>query len=93
VRPLAAVVIVLLALGATMNSAAASCGDYLYRNGVPVSGHASMTADGSELAMAAESSQPSDHKPCSGPLCKSGPGAPASPLAQIKIKVSSEPPL
>jgi hypothetical protein len=73
----------------TVGTTEASCGDYLYRNGRPVTGHSLMN---SESEMSPERSQvPSvPERRCLGPLCSSVPVFPTSPSPAVKLKPMSE---
>lgn len=64
----------------------ASCGDYLFRNGKPVSGH-SITKPAGEAVMSEHPSpQPDATPPCGGPNCSSRP-MPHLPVSQVPTGV------
>ncbi len=71
----------LLVLGAVTvmgnSNAHASCGDYLYRNGVPVSGHSDAMSKDVSHQTESPSPAPAPARPCQGPNCSKG----KSPLA------------
>lgn len=88
-RVLAALAVILVS-NLTTDNADASCGNYLFRNGLPVSGH-QMPAQTDPPVSAAESAvPPAPVLPCRGPNCSRSP-VPAMPVpAPVQVSPLSD---
>lgn len=86
----AAVALVAVAVVGLMSDRCdASCGDYLFRGGKPVShaGHAGMVQETDHLLFP---DQQMPTRRCSGPHCSSSPFSPVAPASPVQVKFRME---